>query len=325
MKRNTTEIISVIKEIFKRHSLGELRDCSELKGGTFNRVFKVSTEKGEYAIKIVGDTGREVLTYEKGLIETEAKVYELLQGAESGYFPKIHGYNYGDGYECKYLIMDFAAGTMLNKTKLSKEEYDGVMYSLGKAMAEIHRIKGEEGFGYMQCGLKSTMREAYISMTDNLIKDARRKVKHIPYADRVSSAIKKNISAFDGITVPVLNHFDLWGGNIVIRDGRLFSLIDCERAMFGVPEGDFISLDYLAPFDMEKNRQLIEGYNSVAEEKLTFEGDSLKRFYLMRLQLGLIVFTESHYRYKKLSPMYIGSKLFGKQVILNSLKELERI
>ena len=123
----------------------------------------------------------------------------------------------------------------------------------------------------------------------------------------------------------MLNHFDLWGGNIVIRDGRLSSLIDCERAMFGVPEGDFISLDYLAPFDMEKNRQLIEGYNSVAEEKLTFEGNSLKRFYLMRLQLGLIVFTESHYRYGKLSPMYIGSKIFGRQVIKNALKELDKI
>ena len=312
-----------VQRIFDRHSLGKVIEVTALKGGTFNSVFRVRTEKGEYAIKIVGDTGREVLTYEKGLIETEAKVYELLQGAESGYFPKIYGYNYGDGYGYKYLIMDFAAGTMLNKTKLSKKEYDGVMYSLGKAMAEIHRIKGEEGFGYMQCGLKSTMREAYLSMTDNLIKDARRKVKDIPYADRVNSAIKKNISAFDGITVPVLNHFDLWGGNIVIRDGRLFSLIDCERAMFGVPEGDFISLDYLAPFDMEKNRQLIEGYNSAAEEKLTFEGDSLKRFYLMRLQLGLIVFTESHYRYKKLSPMYWGSKLFGTMVIRNALKGLK--
>lgn len=321
MKRNTPEIISVINEIFKRHSLGEIAEICELKGGTFNSVFRVRTEKGEYAIKIVGDTGREVLTYEKGLIETEAKVYELLQKTE--YIPKIHGYNYSDEYEHKYLIMDFIEGTMLNKTKLTKEQYDGVMYSLGKAMAEIHRIKGEEGFGYMQCGLKSTMREAYLSMTDNLIKDARRKVKDIPYADRVSSAIKKNISAFDGITVPVLNHFDLWGGNIVIRDGRLSSLIDCERAMFGVPEGDFISLDYLAPFDMEKNRQLVEGYNSVAEEKLTFEGDSLKRFYLMRLQLGLIVFTESHYRYKKLSPMYWGSKLFGTMVIRNALKGLK--
>ena len=323
MKRNTPENIYVINEIFKRHSLGEVAEICELKGGTFNRVFKVSTEKGEYAIKIVGDADREVLTYEKGLIETEAKVYELLQKTE--YIPKIHGYNYSDEYEHKYLIMDFIEGQTLNKTKLSKEEYDGVIYSLGRAMAEIHRVKGEEGFGYMQCGLKSTMREAYISMTDNLIKDARRKVKDIPYADRVSSAIKKNISAFDGITVPVLNHFDLWGGNIVIRDGRLSSLIDCERAMFGVPEGDFISLDYLAPFDTEKNRQLVEGYNSAAQEKLTFEGDSLKRFYLMRLQLGLIVFTESHYRYKKLSPMYIGSRAFGKKVIKNALNELEKI
>ena len=103
---------------------------------------------------------------------------------------------------------------------------------------------------------------------------------------------------------------------------EISALIDCERAMFGVPEGDFISLDYLAPFDKEKSKALLDGYNSVAGEKLSFEGDSLKRFYLMRLQLGLIVFTESHYRYSKLSPMYIGSKMFGRQVIKNALKGL---
>lgn len=314
----------IIQNIFDRHSLGVVKEVSELKGGTFNRVFRVSTEKGKYAVKVVCDSKKEVLTYEKGLIETEVKVYKLLQGTQSVYFPKIHGYNYTDTYDYKYLIMDFAEGTMLNKTKLSKAENDGVMYSLGKAVAEIHRVTGE-GFGYMQCGLKGTMREAYISMTDNLIKDARRKVKDIPYADRVSSAIEKNISAFDGVAVPVLNHFDLWGGNIVVKDGKLSALIDCERAMFGVPEGDFISLDYLAPFDIEKNTQLVEGYNSVATEKISFEGDSLKRFYLMRLLLGMIVFTESHYRYGKLSPMYIGSKIFGRRVILNALKELEKM
>ncbi len=311
-----------VQKIFDRHSLGEVREVAALKGGTFNSVFRVSTEKGEYAIKIVGDADKEVLTYEKGLIETEAKVYELLQKTE--YIPKIHGYNYSDEYEHKYLIMDFIEGQTLNKTKLGKEEYDGVMYSLGRAMAEIHCVTGE-GFGYMQCGLKGTMREAYLSMTDNLISDARRKVKDIPFSDRVRKVIDKNISAFDGVEAPVLTHFDLWGGNIIIKDNRLSALIDCERAMLGVPEGDFISLDYLAPFDKEKSKALLEGYNSVASEKLTFEGDSLKRFYLMRLQLGLIVFTESHYRYARFTPMYIGSKLFGKKVIANALKQLEKI
>lgn len=312
----------IIQKIFNRHSLGTVTGVYPLKGGTFNCVYKVTADKGEYAVKIVADKQKEVLTYEKGLIETEAKVYTLLQN--TAFIPKIHGFNYADGYEHKYLIMDFVEGSMLNKTKLSKEEYGEVMYSLGKAMAEIHRVTGE-GFGYMQCGLKSTMREAYLSMTDNLIADARCKVSDIPFADRVRRAIDENISAFDGVTVPVLNHFDLWGGNIVVKDGKLSALIDCERAMFGVPEGDFISLDYLAPFDIEKNRQLVEGYNSVASEKISFEGDSLKRFYLMRLQLGLIVFTESHYRYRKLSPMYLGSRLFGRQVIKNAVKGLENI
>lgn len=310
-----------VQKIFDRHSLGKVIEVTALKGGTFNSVFRVSTEKGEYAIKIVGDADKEVLTYEKGLIETEAKVYELLQNVK--YIPKIYGYNYSDEYEHKYLIMDFVEGTMLNKTKLGKEEYEGVMYSLGRAMAEIHSVSGE-GFGYMQCGLKGTMREAYLSMTDNLISDARRKVKDIPFSDRVRKVIDKNISAFDGVEAPVLTHFDLWGGNIVIKDNKLSALIDCERAMLGVPEGDFISLDYLAPFDKEKSKALLEGYNSVAQEKLIFEGDSLKRFYLMRLQLGLIVFTESHYRYARFTPMYIGSKLFGKKVIVNALKQLEK-
>ena len=108
----------LIQNIADRHSLGKVSGFSELNGGTFNRVFKLTTEKGDYAVKIVAGTDKEVLTYERELIKTETKVYELLQNS-CRCIPKIHGYNYGDDYSCKYLIMDFVEGKMLNKSKLS--------------------------------------------------------------------------------------------------------------------------------------------------------------------------------------------------------------
>lgn len=323
VKRNITQ--KDISEIFSRHCKGEITLCKALTGGTFNSVYKVETkDSGSYIIKIAPDKDTAVLTYEKDIIKNELKFFELTKKCENVRFPEIYGYSVDDSYRYKYIIMEFVEGKMLNKVKLSQKEKSDVMYKLGKAMAEIHSITDENSFGYMQTP-HSTFKEAYKSVTDNVINDGLKMTKSLPCLDKIRAVIEKHSDAFDSLEKAHLVHFDLWPGNLIIKDSELYSIIDCERCMFGDPVGDFISLDYMAPFEKAVPKELIDGYNSIAENKLTFNKNELTRFYLMRLYLGLIVYIETYYRCSKYSPEFIGRLAFGRIVITNALKQLEKI
>lgn len=323
-KQNIPE--STISEIFKKHSLGGVKSVKALTGGMFNTVMKVETDEDKkYVIKIAPNEQTEVLTYEKDLIKSEVYMYELLSNVKSVHFPKVYGFNYDNSYAYKYLIMEYIDAQMLNKVKLSKEEYDKVMYDLGRAMAEIHEIKSEIGFGYIQNGLKSTWKEAYYSMLENVINDALRKNAKIPCLKEIRKAVKENEFVLDCVTQPCLVHFDLWQGNIMVKDGRLYALIDCERAMFADVMGEFISLDYTSAFDKDKNKTLISGYNSFSKHSLQFNKEELIRLYFMKLYLSLIAYTETYYRLPRLSAQALGTRQFAKIILKTALTQIEKL
>lgn len=323
VKRSLTK--DNINEIFQRHCGGEIADFKALTGGTFNSVYKLeSVDKKAYILKIAPDESLDVLTYENNIISNELEFFKLTEKIQAVRFPKIYGYNVDDSYKYEYILMEFIEGQMLNKARLKGEERSAVMYDLGKAMAEIHTITKENSFGYMQTP-HSTFTEAYKSMAENVINDGLKVTKSLPYLKRIRDTIEKHIDEFDALDKAVLTHFDLWPGNLIVKDGRLHSIIDCERCMFGDPIGDFISLDYMAPIEKAVPKELLEGYNSVSLNKLTFNRNEKIRFYLMRLYLGLIVYTETYYRCSKYSPEFIGRLAFGRIVIRNALKQLEKI
>ncbi|MDE5671415.1 MAG: phosphotransferase, partial [Eubacterium sp.] len=195
----------------------------------------------------------------------------------------------------------------------------------GKAIAEFHNLKCDLGFGYLQNGLKRTWREAYFSMVDNIIKDAEKVNCKIPYFDEIQGILNQYSYVLKGVKTPSILHFDLWQGNIFIKDGKLSALIDFERTMLGDPLGDFIHLDYMPPFDVHKNRYLIDGYNSVADNKLSFNNNEMIRLYLMRVYLGLIAYVECYYRYKKYSLMFLGRRLYAKKFMRITLNELNKL
>lgn len=322
-KLNISE--NIISEIFNRHNLGKVTSIKVMTGGNFNTVLKVKTSDNLYAIKIATKDDTQVLTYEHQLIKSEVYIYKLLEQVKGIKFPKIYGYNWENNYPYKYLIMEFIDGDMMSKVKLSQADYDKVMFDLGKAMAEIHTIQNDSGFGYIQNGLKSTWKDAYFDMVKNIVEDGLSKQAKIPYLDKIKEVIEKNKYALDSVKTPFLIHFDLWFGNIIINDNKLYALIDCERAMFGDIMGEFISLNYLSAFDPDKNKKLIDGYNSISEIKVKFDKEELVRFYLMRIYLGLIAYVESYYRLSKLNPKFYGSRIFAKNVLHNAIKEIEKI
>lgn len=71
-------------------------------------------------------------------------------------------------------------------------------------------------------------------MLRNLIKDAAR--EHIPLGIDGSALLDKlacDKSRFDEVTQPTLVHWDMWEGNIFVKNGHVTGVIDWERALWG--------------------------------------------------------------------------------------------
>lgn len=319
--------LKALSDIFNRHSLGNIQNAELLTGGEFNSVWGITTDNTQkYVIKIAPSLNTEVLTYERGITQSEVYAYQKLSALKTVHIPKIFGYNTDKTHPYQYLIMEFAEGETLLNAKITDDERDNVMYTLGQAMAEMHNITIDDGFGYIQNGLKETWKDAYLSMVENVISDGAAKRARIPYLNKIKTLINKNLTVLDGVKRPSLIHFDLWAGNIMLNENNeLNCLIDCERAMLGDPLGEFISLDYITPFSAEKNKSLIDGYNSLASEKLEFSRNEMIRLYLMRLYLGLIANVECYYRYPRLSAQFIGRYFFSKKFLKTTINELKKI
>lgn len=312
-----------IQKIFSKNNLGTVSESKQLSGGEFNSVYKVITDKGQFVIKIAPDN-ESVLTYEKNIAGSEKFALEKLCNNPYAIVPRVIASSDSDD-KFDYLIIEFVEGKMLLNQRVGKENYNGIMFELGKAIAEFHNIQCDSGFGYLQNGLKQTWREAYFDMINNIIEDGKKANCKIPYSDEIMRMINKCEFALDEVKAPSILHFDLWQGNIFIKDGKLFAVIDFERTILGDPLGDFIHLNYLPPFDVDKNKSLIDGYNSVANNKLSFNRNELIRLYLMRIYLGLVAFVEPYYRFSKFNVMFYARKSFAKKFMSVTLNELKKL
>jgi aminoglycoside phosphotransferase (APT) family kinase protein len=98
----------------------------------------------------------------------------------------------------------------------------------------------------------------------------------------------------DEVAVPVLVHFDLWDGNILIDlDGeapRIGGLIDAERAFWGDPLADFVSLALLG--DINQDEAFLAGYRH-ADGPGKLNASSRVRLALYRSYLYLIMLVEA--------------------------------
>jgi fructosamine-3-kinase len=111
--------------------------------------------------------------------------------------------------------------------------------------------------------------------------------------DEVLALVNTHADLLDHVHVPRLVHFDLWPGNIFVTVAgdkpRITGLIDHERAFWGDPAAELVSLEFCGPIDADS--ELVAGYRS-AGGQLDLDESLTRRLALYRLYLGLILVTE---------------------------------
>ncbi len=306
------------KKLFDESGVGIAENIREVEAGEFNTIFQVKSGDKKYFIKFGSSPEVKVLSYEKDILNTEIYFYNKLEGSVVKR-PKVV---FSDSSRTKigvdYFIMEALNVPLLGYAFPSTNQRKRFSYQLGANLAELHKIKGE-GFGYPQCGLEQTWEDAYKKMINNLIADATvLDVKLDTY--RINNVLTYASPYLKEVVEPSLVHFDVWVGNIFVSKTHNFQgLIDWERAMWGDPVGDFISLNLFKKF--ENNEYLIKGYNSVTPFEVT--ESILIRANLLRMYLGMIMMVEPCTRWKKGSLIYLGRRMVGKRLFNRAIKNLE--
>jgi aminoglycoside phosphotransferase (APT) family kinase protein len=271
-----------------------------LTGGTFNAVHLVSLADGtRLVVKIPPAAGTPLLRYERqGILATEALYYQLAGECRDVTVPDVVAVDTADAAG-GYLVMTECPGTPWPQLAPppAGAERDELRAALGGQVARLHTITGP-GFGYPSepvGPLRETWRAAFFDMVNAVLADAETFAVTLPRPiDDILEWFNDRAVVLDEVTTPALVHFDLWDGNILVESGpaghRIGALIDAERAFWGDPLAEFVSLALYG--DIERDTAFLDGYRG-AGGTVTFDVAARRRLSLYRAYLYLIMWVET--------------------------------
>lgn len=276
-----------------------MASCHRLAGGTFNAVYLVALADGsKLVVKIPPGPQTPVLRYEQGILGTEALYYRLARQRDGVTVPAVVAADTSGG-DGGYLVMTHCGGRPWPELVPPPEaaEQRELRAELGRQVARLHTITGT-GFGYPSQALgplQATWRAAFLEMVSAVLADASKYGATLPrQACDIQDWFAARSAVLDEVTTPVLVHFDLWDGNILVEsrsDGRRISaLVDAERAFWGDPMAELVSLSLFG--DIRRDSGFLDGYRS-AGGTVSFDAAARQRLLLYRVYLYLIMWVEA--------------------------------
>lgn len=139
----------------------------------------------------------------------------------------------------EFFFMEYLEGENYFRLKehLSIEEQQNIDRQIGKIVREFTNITGDF-FGLLG-DTKNRFHSLYELihyMLSNVIYDAdRQSVEYFIRGNELLALLERDKNIFDQVTTPCLVHYDLWEGNIFVKDMQISGLIDWERALWGDP------------------------------------------------------------------------------------------
>ncbi|MBE1876732.1 phosphotransferase family protein [Myceligenerans pegani] len=259
----------------------------ELGAATYNTAYRIRLDDGTgLVLKVAPDPTAPGLSHERDLMRTEAMFYDTASGALP--VPRVVRVDFSrDAADSDWLLMTELPGRNWHEQEgeLSDGERRKLRRELGELTARLHRISGD-AFGYPQLGLSGSWRAAFQGMLGVLLDDAGRWDTPLPVpVSRIRALFDANAGALDEVTTPVLVHFDLWPGNVLLHEGRITGIVDGERALWGDPLAEMVSLALFG--SIEDDDEFLSGYGGI-----TFDDDARRRLAMYRAYLYLIMLTE---------------------------------
>ncbi len=266
-----------------------IRSFTELKEGWANSAYSIELDDGrKVVLKARPPASTKFMRCEADLMNTEVHAMRLLAPVKSLPIPRIYAYDQTlTLLPVEYFIMEHMDGTPYNQVKgdLSKEERNAIENQLGELNRVINDQKGES-FGFYGGAHHLSWRGAFGEMIFGVLADGKDAGVSLPIAySELEREIEERLVALDEVTEPRLLHWDLWDGNVFVKDGQVTGIIDFERALWGDP----LMEHYFSHFNLSD--AFNAGYGMFPAEP-----SQIARRKLYDLYLDLILYIECAYR-----------------------------
>lgn len=292
---DTADIVRLI-----RLGLGdgvEVVEHTEFTDGYFNAAHGVRLGDGrDVVLKVAPPAGLKLLRYEADLMRTEIEFFQRASAAGVP-LPKLW-YADPDG---GVMIMDRLGGISFEVAKKDMPDADllRVRREIGRWSRRITEIPGPL-FGYVRSELADSRSSgttakvwsgAFLAMIADILADAAEMDRKLPRpVSEIADVFERQRGSLDGVTEPRLIHYDLWDGNVFVReyaDGwHVEGFIDGERAFYGDPIAELVSLISFIPAD--EAAAVVDGFLGRA-----LTGDEELRLAMYRSYLWLILLCEA--------------------------------
>lgn len=273
-----------------------LSEAAELTDGWANTAYAVTLEDArQLIIKVAPSAAVKMMSYEKDMMKTEVDSLRLVKNAGGVPVPSVLAHD--DSLELidsEYFIMERLEGVPFNTVKggMAEEERASIERELGVYSKRINEIKARHFGCYASIHDESlaapSWRRYFEELLQSVVDDGRAAGVELPVAyEEIEREVAGRLDCLDEVTEPCLVHWDLWDGNVFVKDGKITGIIDFERALWGDPLMEV----YFGRFNQEGPAPFREGYG--------FEGwteSARDRRLLYDMYLDLILVIECTYR-----------------------------
>lgn len=302
-------ILQMVNKVFLTEIVKEIVELTE---GFFNIAFKIVLEDKNVILKIAPPVDTEVMTYEKNIMYSEVNAMKMIAEKTSVPTPKILYYDNSHTI-CKsdYFFMDMLQGSSFSSiiNEMSQEQKDKIYFEMGQYTRMINNIQNNK-FGYY--GQKEKQTENWYTTFKEMImdtySDAKRKDIIIPISqEEILILLEKDKNIFESVHTAKLVHWDIWTGNVFIKNETIEGIIDFERCLWAdeLMEVGFRTYDYQKAF--------YEGYGID-----NLSNEEIRRAKWYDIYLFLICCLECKYRMYDNTDTYI----WACDMLTNGIKQL---
>jgi aminoglycoside phosphotransferase (APT) family kinase protein len=214
-------------------------ETEELSDGWANTAYLIRLQDGRKAVlKLAPLPDVKQMRYEVKLMQTEVEMLQRLEGV----LPVPHVFVYDNSRRlapADYFVMEYLDGTPYNKLKpsLSLEERETVEQELGQYNRLLNGIRGDRFGPYVApAAAGKGWFEVFFGMMKDVLEDGKDMDVDMPASGvEILALVEHCRHALEEVKEPRLVHWDLWDGNVFVREGRITGLIDFERALWGDP------------------------------------------------------------------------------------------
>ena len=286
-RQSEETIFGMAKMAFPDKQIAEIKELTE---GMCNAAYDITFEDGsESILKIAAKDRRGNISNEVNLMQAEINAMKLVAEKCSFKVADIQYYDTSNTIcDGNYFFMEKLEGDnyFLVRKGMSEEVIAIIDTEIGKISRELLNIQNPE-FGFLGDGKRYDSLFVFVKqMLQNLISDAQKRGIDILYDEQTfMNQLENDKSAFETIHKASLVHWDMWEGNVFVKDGHVSGIIDWERALWGESFMD-------DRFRMHnRGIHFLEGFGQIS-----FSEDELKRLRWYDIILYLTMMIEVFYR-----------------------------